>query len=97
MVADITIATTMLQFLYTSKTEILKTQNLVSRLITLVFETGLILMVVAVVDLTTFLVFPLNNFFYAPSMSLSKLYSNTMLVVYVLLFLELRWPTYDFL
>lgn len=81
MVADAIIASSMLQFLYGSKTKMLKTQNIISKLTQLVFETGFILMVVAIIDLTFFLSFPQNNFFYAPSMSLSKLYSNAMLVV----------------
>lgn len=38
-------------------------------------------MLVAVVDLTFFLGVTGNNLFYAPSMCLSKLYSNVMLVV----------------
>ena len=76
-----TIAATMLQFLYGSRNKMHKTQTIISKLMRLVFETGLILMLVAIVDLTVFLAFPLNNFFYAPSMSLSKLYSIAMLVV----------------
>ncbi|TCD65199.1 hypothetical protein EIP91_002985 [Steccherinum ochraceum] len=82
LVCDVVIATSMLQFLYgTRNTAMQRTQNIVSRLIKLTFETGLILMLVAVIDLTFFLAFPQNNFFYAPSMSLSKLYSNAMLVM----------------
>ena len=94
MVADAIIASSMLQFLYGSKTKMLKTQNIISKLTQLVFETGVILMVVAIIDLTFFLSFPQNNFFYAPSMSLSKLYSNAMLVVSrvaIAFSLDIRW------
>ena len=81
LVCDVIIAGSMLEFLYGSRAKLLKTQNIVSRLIRLVFETGLILLCVAIIDLTFFLTFPQNNYFYAPAMTLSKLYSNTMLVV----------------
>lgn len=84
LVADMTIAATMLEFLYSAKIKMLRTQTVISRLIRVVFETGLILMLVAIVDLVMFVVFPSDVFFYVPSMTLAKLYSNAMLVVSVL-------------
>ncbi|KAH8101850.1 hypothetical protein BXZ70DRAFT_1007091 [Cristinia sonorae] len=81
VVCDVIIATSMSQFLYSSKNRLTRMQNVASKLIRVVIETGLILVIVAIIDLTFFLTFPQNNLFYAPAMSLSKLYSNSMLVM----------------
>ncbi|KAF4571674.1 hypothetical protein EYR36_009017 [Pleurotus pulmonarius] len=78
---DVLIAGSMLYYLNISRTGFRQTNVLLSKIIRVIVETGLICATFAVLDLALFLAFQSNNFHLAPSIALSKLYSNSLLVV----------------
>ncbi|KAJ7139085.1 hypothetical protein C8R44DRAFT_763872 [Mycena epipterygia] len=55
--------------------------DFITRLVRYTVETGAITALVAIIQLTVFLAFPINNFFETPSWTLGKLYSNNLLVL----------------
>ncbi|EEB96118.1 hypothetical protein MPER_04802 [Moniliophthora perniciosa FA553] len=59
-----------------------ETRDLVRRIIRLTMETGSLTAAVALVDLLLFLVFPNDDFHIVPALTLAKLYSNSLLVVF---------------
>ncbi|KAI0647273.1 hypothetical protein C8Q79DRAFT_617019 [Trametes meyenii] len=78
---DIIIATLMLYFLSRSKSG-LASDAMISRLIRLTVETGCATASVACVDLILFLVFRHNNLHMTPASMLSKLYTNSLMVLF---------------
>ncbi|KAF4596124.1 hypothetical protein EYR40_008191 [Pleurotus pulmonarius] len=78
---DVLIAGSMLYYLNISRTGFRQTNVLLSKIIRVIVETGLICATFAVLDLALFLAFQSNNYHLAPSIALSKLYSNSLLVV----------------
>ncbi|KAF9026487.1 hypothetical protein BDZ89DRAFT_1113820 [Hymenopellis radicata] len=56
-----------------------ETRSLMSKLVTLTIETGMVTAFTAFLELLFFLVFPTNNMHFIPFLSLSKMYSNCLL------------------
>lgn len=81
ILCDLIIAVSMTHYLYTSKTGIRTTNVALFKLIRVTVETNLICSVFAIMDVTFWLSFPHYNFFLAPSLTLSKLYSNSLLAM----------------
>ncbi|THH31585.1 hypothetical protein EUX98_g2623 [Antrodiella citrinella] len=81
-ICDIIIATSMMYYLYKSKTGFKQTAALISKFIRVTVETGLVCATFAILDLSLFLAFKTNNYHLAPSIALSKLYSNSLLAVF---------------
>ncbi|KAK7689666.1 hypothetical protein QCA50_007461 [Cerrena zonata] len=79
---DVIIAASMIFYLHKSKTGFYMTSTLLTRFIRLTVETGLTCATFAILDLALFLAFQENNYHLAPSIALSKLYSNSLLVVF---------------
>lgn len=71
----------MMYYLHKSKTGFKRTAALLSRFIRITVETGLICAAFAILDLSFFVAFKENNYHLAPSIALSKLYSNSLLAV----------------
>ncbi|KAF8148670.1 hypothetical protein B0H34DRAFT_736504 [Crassisporium funariophilum] len=78
---DVIIATAMLYYLSNSRTGFRQTSLLLTRIIRITVETGFVCAAFAILDLAFFLRFQNNNYHLAPSIALSKLYSNSLLVV----------------
>ncbi|KAJ8517243.1 hypothetical protein ONZ45_g5544 [Pleurotus djamor] len=78
---DVIIAASMIYFLSKSRTGFRQTNVLLTKLVRIVIETGLTCATFAVLDLILFLAFQETNYHLAPSVALSKLYSNSLLVV----------------
>ncbi|KAH8079065.1 hypothetical protein BXZ70DRAFT_651321 [Cristinia sonorae] len=81
-ICDIIIAGSMIYYLSRSKTGFRQTSELISKFIRVTVETGLICATFAILDLALFLAFKENNYHLAPSIALSKLYSNSLLAVF---------------
>jgi len=81
---DVIITISMIYFLRKARLSngVKRTSTLLTRLIKLTFETGLVCSTFAIVDLTLFLRFQENNFHLLPALTLCKLYSNSLLVVF---------------
>ncbi|THH29898.1 hypothetical protein EUX98_g4286 [Antrodiella citrinella] len=81
---DIIITTSMVFFLQQARRNsgVKSTANLLTRLTKLTFETGMACASFAIVDLTLFLRFQHNNLHLLPALTLCKLYSNSLLVVF---------------
>jgi len=81
---DIVITVSMVWFLQQarSRSGVKSTSTLLTRLIKLTFETGMACASLAIVDLTLFLRFQHNNLHLLPALTLCKLYSNSLLVVF---------------
>ncbi|KAH8079081.1 hypothetical protein BXZ70DRAFT_1050981 [Cristinia sonorae] len=79
---DIIIAASMMYYLHKSKTGFKQTGALLSKFIRVTVETGLICATFAILDLAFFLAFKNNNYHLAPSIALSKLYSNSLMAVF---------------
>ncbi|KAF8514946.1 hypothetical protein BU17DRAFT_94035 [Hysterangium stoloniferum] len=77
---DVIIAISMIYYLLKSRTGFHKTDMLLTRLVRVTVETGLICATFAILDLVLFLSFENNNYHLAPSIALSKLYTNSLLV-----------------
>jgi hypothetical protein len=58
-----------------------KTQALVTKLVRLIVETGMLTAMTATIDLILFMVFPHTAYHAAVALTLAKLYSNSMLVI----------------
>ncbi|PPQ98166.1 hypothetical protein CVT26_003212 [Gymnopilus dilepis] len=82
VLCDIMIAVIMSYYLSRSNSSVKATRVLVNRLIRLTIETGSLTAVVAVVDIILFFAFPLNNYFFTPSIALAKLYTNTLVFIF---------------
>ncbi|KAF8918109.1 hypothetical protein CPB85DRAFT_112786 [Mucidula mucida] len=78
---DVIVAFSMMYYLNRSRTGFRSTNVILSRFIRITIETGAICATFAVLDLAFFLSYRHNNFHLAPSIALSKLYSNSLLVV----------------
>jgi len=79
---DVIIAISMMYYLQRSKTGFKQTAALISKFIRITVETGLVCATFAILDLALFLAFKENNYHLAPSIALSKLYSNSLLAVF---------------
>lgn len=71
----------MIYFLRKSNTGFHKTSTLLTKFIRITCETGLVCATFAVLDIAFFVRWQNNNYHLAPSIPLSKLYSNSLLVV----------------
>ena len=71
----------MIYYLNRSNTGFKQTSTLLSKFIRLTLETGLVCATFAILDLSFYCAFQNNNYHLAPSIPLSKLYSNSLLVV----------------
>ncbi|KAF9045665.1 hypothetical protein BDZ89DRAFT_1007879 [Hymenopellis radicata] len=78
---DVIIAISMMFYLNQSRTGFRSTNLILAKFVRLTIETGAVCATFAVLDLTFFLVYKHNNYHLAPSIALSKLYSNSLLVV----------------
>ncbi|KAI0077527.1 hypothetical protein K474DRAFT_1707275 [Panus rudis PR-1116 ss-1] len=79
---DIIIAASMIYYLHKSNTGFRTTTTLLSKFIRVTIETGLVCATFAILDMSLFIAFQQNNYHLAPSIPLSKLYSNSLLVVF---------------
>ncbi|KAF7800287.1 hypothetical protein EIP86_011535 [Pleurotus ostreatoroseus] len=68
-------------YLQRANTGLRHTNTVVTRFIRLTLETGLLCAAFAILDLSFYCAFQTNNYHLAPSIPLSKLYSNSLLVV----------------
>lgn len=91
---DIVICLCMIYYLHKSNTGFRQTSTLLTKFIRLTVETGLVCAAFAILDLSFYVRWQENNFHLAPSVPLSKLYSNSLLVVRRLALLLL--PTRSF-
>ncbi len=71
----------MIWYLHRSNTGFRSTSTLLSKFIRLTLETGFLCAAFAILDLSFYCAFQTNNYHLAPSVPLSKLYSNSLLVV----------------
>ncbi|CAL1710457.1 unnamed protein product [Somion occarium] len=78
---DMIIAGSMIFYLHRTRTGFHMSPTILSKFIRLTIETGLTCATIAIVDLALFLGFQQNNYHLAPSIALSKLYANSLLVV----------------
>ncbi|KAI0077533.1 hypothetical protein K474DRAFT_1707280 [Panus rudis PR-1116 ss-1] len=78
---DVILAGSMIYFLNRANTGFRQTATLITKFIRVTVETGLVCATFAILDLSLFLAFQSNNYHLAPSIALSKLYSNSLLVV----------------
>ncbi|KAI0085581.1 hypothetical protein BDY19DRAFT_442111 [Irpex rosettiformis] len=80
-VNDVLIAICMIWYLHRSNTGFRETSTLVTKFIRLSCETGLVCALFATLDCAFYVRWQNNNFHLAPSIPLSKMYSNSLLVV----------------
>lgn len=80
---DVILTGCMIYYLRRSKTGFRATTTLLSKIIRITLETGLACATLAILDLALFLAFQENNYHLAPSIALSKIYANSLLVVSV--------------
>ncbi|KAF8514944.1 hypothetical protein BU17DRAFT_52079, partial [Hysterangium stoloniferum] len=78
---DVTVAASMIYYLTNSRTGFRQTDLLLTKFIRITVETGLVCATFAILDLSFFVAFQNNNYHLAPSIALSKLYANSLLVV----------------
>ncbi|KAJ8487632.1 hypothetical protein ONZ45_g14255 [Pleurotus djamor] len=78
---DVIIAASMIFYLNNSRTGFRQTNVLLTKIIRITIETGLTCATFAILDLAFLLAFKDNNYHLAPSIALSKLYSNSLVVV----------------
>lgn len=81
---DVILAGSMIYYLHKSQTGFRATTTLLSKFIRITVETGLTCATFAILDLALFLAFENNNYHLAPSIALSKIYANSLLVVSVI-------------
>lgn len=79
--ADLVIAAAMIYYISHSGRGFRSSNVLLTRIIRVTIETGLICAAIAIIDLGLFLAFKNFNYHLAPSVALSKLYSNSLLAV----------------
>lgn len=80
-VCDIVIAMSMLHYMRHARTGFRATTTLLTKIIRVSIETGLICATFALLDLSIFLSYPHNNYHIPLCMCLSKIYSNSLLAV----------------
>lgn len=80
-VCDIVIAVSMLYYMRHARTGFRATTTLLTKIIRVSIETGLICATFALLDLSIFLAYPHNNYHIPICMCLSKIYSNSLLAV----------------
>ena len=97
---DIIIAASMLYYLHKTKTSFKRTATLLSRVVSVTVETGLICATFAILALVFFVTFKEITYHLTPSITLSKLYSNSLLAVchlsnstYIISSLTANWST----
>ncbi|KZT65777.1 hypothetical protein DAEQUDRAFT_768609 [Daedalea quercina L-15889] len=78
---DILITTSMVYFLWRRRSGIKRTDTMVNKLIQLVVETGLLTAVLAITQLSLYIIFKDTEYFMTPAGALSKAYSNSLLVL----------------
>ncbi|KAH9930642.1 uncharacterized protein B0H18DRAFT_953053 [Fomitopsis serialis] len=78
---DIIITISMVYFLWTKRSGIQKTDSMVNKLIQLVVETGLLTATMAIVQVSLYNIFKDTEYFMTPAGTLSKAYSNSLLVL----------------
>jgi len=78
---DIIIATSMVYLLSKSRTGLKRTDTMINMLMKLVLETGLATAAIAVIELSLFLRFKHTFYHIVPALMLSKLYTNSLLVL----------------
>ncbi|KAG2049335.1 hypothetical protein BDR06DRAFT_999276 [Suillus hirtellus] len=78
---DIIICCAMFYFLSKSRTGFRATDSLLNKLIRITIETGMLTAIIAIIELTLFLTFKHNFYHVVPAFMLSKLYSNSFLVL----------------
>ncbi|KAG2125490.1 hypothetical protein DEU56DRAFT_824814 [Suillus clintonianus] len=78
---DIIICCAMFYFLSISRTGFRATDSILNRLIRITMETGMTTAIIAIIELTLFLTFEHNFYHVVPSFILSKMYSNSFLVL----------------
>lgn len=78
---DIIICCAMVYYLAKGRRGFSNTDTMLKKLITLIVETGMATAIVAILELTMFLKFKNNFFHIVPALILSKLYSNSLLVL----------------
>ncbi|KAG2341896.1 hypothetical protein BDR05DRAFT_935901 [Suillus weaverae] len=78
---DIIICCAMFYFLSNSRTGFRATDSMLNKLIRITIETGMVTAMIAIVELTLFLTFKHNFYHVVPAFILSKLYSNSFLVL----------------
>lgn len=81
IVCNSTIAASMIFHLVRKNTGLTDTNLIFTRILRIAVESGLFCAVFAVLQLVLFQVYKHNNFNLAPSIALSKLYSNSLLMV----------------
>ncbi|KIJ36603.1 hypothetical protein M422DRAFT_34164 [Sphaerobolus stellatus SS14] len=81
---DFIIALSMTYYVRISRkeTHFKRTNAIINRLIRLTIETGSLTATVAIIDIILYLVFPHQDYHTAPALTLAKLYSNTLLVIF---------------
>ncbi|KAG1905156.1 uncharacterized protein F5891DRAFT_944525, partial [Suillus fuscotomentosus] len=78
---DIIICCAMFYFLSKSRTGFRATDSLLNKLIRITIETGMLTAIIAIIELILFLTFKHNFYHVVPAFMLSKLYSNSFLVL----------------
>ncbi|OSD00958.1 hypothetical protein PYCCODRAFT_1468921 [Trametes coccinea BRFM310] len=79
---DIIIAGCMTFFLLRKDTKVPATHVIITKLVRLVVETGTLTALAATIDITLFLAFPHNAYHGTVALTLAKLYSNSLLVLF---------------
>ncbi|KZT63568.1 hypothetical protein DAEQUDRAFT_733668 [Daedalea quercina L-15889] len=78
---DVIIACTMIYYLWSNRTGYKNTNKIINRLIRVIVETGMATAILAILDLVFFLHFKHNYYHLVCALLLSKLYSNSLLVL----------------
>ncbi|KAK7034662.1 hypothetical protein VNI00_012304 [Paramarasmius palmivorus] len=81
-VADVTIAFSMIYVLSRYDRSFEQTNDLVRRIIRLTMETGSVTAIVAICQLVLFTAIPERNYHIVPAITLAKVYSNSLMVVF---------------
>ncbi|KAF8916020.1 hypothetical protein CPB85DRAFT_1291128 [Mucidula mucida] len=79
---DVIIAISMMYYLNQSRTGFRSTNLILAKFVRLTIETGAVCATFAILDLTFFLIYKHNNYHLAPSIALSKLYSNRTIPIH---------------
>ncbi|KAI8980782.1 hypothetical protein BD414DRAFT_493265 [Trametes punicea] len=79
---DIIIAACMTFFLVRKDTKVPSTHAVITKLVRLIIETGILTALAATIDITLFLAFPHNAYHGCIALTLAKLYSNSLLVLF---------------
>lgn len=79
---DFIITISMVTFLARASTGFSQTDSVITKLIRMTVETGLVTTTVAITELILYLVYPHNNLHMIPALALAKLYTNTLLATF---------------